>query len=244
VTIDQTTIYTIEKRKIMSATIALPKSSTILQGIQWDTYQNLIKDLESQPGTRLTYDNGILEITMPLPPHERFKRLLGRFVEVMTEELEIEVCSLGSTTWSRKDLQKGLEPDECYYIQNELAVRGKSEIDLAVDPPPDLAIEQSSGCANEIDNTSSSLNRMGIYAALEIPEIWRLDSLAYSKGNQQTFTILRLVNGNYQACTTSVVLPLFNDIVLTSFLDLSQTMGETSLIRHVRQWIKEQLAAF
>jgi Uma2 family endonuclease len=221
--------------EIMTTAIALPKSSTILQGIHWDTYQNLIKDLESQPGTRLTYDNGILEITMPLPPHERFKRLLGRFVEVMTEELEIEVCSLGSTTWSRKDLQKGLEPDECYYIQNEFAVRGKDTIDLELDPPPDLAIE--------IDNTSSSLNRMGIYAALGIPEIWRFDSLAYSKGNQQTFTILRLVNGSYQTCTTSVVLPLFNNTVITSFLDLSQTMGETSLIRHVRQWIKEQLAA-
>jgi Uma2 family endonuclease len=113
---------------------------------------------------------------------------------------------------------------------------------LELNPPPDLAIEQSSGCANEIDNTSSSLNRMGIYAALGIPEIWRLDSLAYSKGNQQIFTILRLVNGTYQARTTSVVLPLFNDTVLTSFLDLSQTMGETSLIRHVRQWIKEQSA--
>lgn len=217
----------------MTTAIALPKSSTILQGIQWDTYQNLIKDLESQPGTRLTFDNGTLEITMPLPPHERFKKLLGRFVEVMTEELEIEVRSLGSTTWSRKDLQKGLEPDECYYIQNEFAVRGKDTIDLELDPPPDLAIE--------IDNTSSSLNRMGIYAALGIPEIWRFDSLAYSKGTQQTFTILRLVNGDYQAYPNSTVLPLLNDALLMSFLDLSQTMGETSLIRHIRQWIKEQL---
>jgi Uma2 family endonuclease len=67
--------------------------------------------------------------------------MLGRFVEVMTEELEIELCSLGSITWSRKDLQKGLEPDECYYIQNEFAVRGKNIINLELDPPPDLAIE-------------------------------------------------------------------------------------------------------
>jgi Uma2 family endonuclease len=224
-------ITTVE-RKIMTATIALLSNSTILQGIHWDTYQNLVKDLESQPGTRLTYDNGILEITMPLPPHERPKRLLGRFVEVMTEELEIEVCSLGSTTWSRQDLQQGLEPDECYYIQNEFAVRGKNEIDLAIDPPPDLAIE--------IDSTSSSLNRMGIYAALGIPEVWRFDSSAYSKGNQQPLTILRLVNGNYQACPKSLALPLFTDAVLMRFLDLSQTMGETSLIRQVRQWVKEQ----
>lgn len=219
----------------MTTAIALPKSPTVLQGIHWDTYQNLIRDLELQPGTRLTFDHGTLEITMPLPPHEHPKRLLGRFVEVMTEELEMEVRSLGSTTWSRQDLQQGLEPDECYYIQNELAVRGKSEIDLATDPPPDLAIE--------IDSTSSSLNRMKIYAALGVPEIWRLDSLAHGKGAQQTFTILRLANGNYQACSASTALPLFNDVVIMSFLDLSQTMGETSLIRHVRQWIKKELAA-
>jgi Uma2 family endonuclease len=162
---------------------------------------------------------------MPLPPHERNKRLLGRFVEVITEELGIEICSLGSTTWSREDLKKGLEPDECYYIQNELAVRGKDTIELTIDPPPDLAIE--------VDSTSSSMNRMGIYAALGVPEVWRFD--------RQILTILNLVEGEYQPCQVSLALPMFNDAVLVRFLELSQTMGETSLIRHVRQWVREQM---
>lgn len=206
----------------MKAAIALPRNLPILKDVRWNTYQNLVRDLESQPGTRLTYDCGTLEILMPLP-HETFKKLLGRFVEVITEELGIEIRSLGSTTWSREDLQKGLEPDECYYIQNELAVRGKDEIDLAIDPPPDLAIE--------VDSTSSSMNRMGIYAALGIPEVWRFD--------RETLTILHLVNGDYQPREGSLVLPMFNDAVLMNFLELSQTMGETSLIRHVRQWVRE-----
>lgn len=210
----------------MTTAIALPRNLTILKGVRWNTYQNLVRDLESQPGMRLTYDHGTLEIMMPLPPHERNKRLLGRFVEVITEELGIEICSLGSTTWSREDLQKGLEPDECYYIQNELAVRGKDEIDLAIEPPPDLAIE--------VDSTSSSMNRMGIYAALGILEVWRFD--------RQTLTILSLVNGDYQPRKVSVVLPMFNDAVLMHFLELSQTMGETSLIRHVREWVREKMA--
>ena len=91
-------------------------------------------------------------------------------MEIITEELGIEIASLGSCTWSREDLQKGLEPDECYYIQNEAVVRGKETITLSVDPPPDLAIE--------VDSTSSSLDRMGIYAALGmcgggyLPESW------------------------------------------------------------------------
>ncbi|MBU7584051.1 MAG: Uma2 family endonuclease [Nostoc sp. TH1S01] len=203
-----------------------PQNITILHGIQWDTYQNLVRDLESQPGTKLTYDNGTLEILMPLPPHETFKKLLGRFVEVTTEELGIEIRSLGSTTWTREDLRKGLEPDECYYIQNELAVRGKDVIDLTIDPPPDLAIE--------VDNTSSSINRMGIYAALKVPEVWRFDC--------ETLTICSLVNEEYQPCEISLALPIFNAAVLMKFLELSLTMGETSLIRYVRQWVREQLA--
>ncbi|MBR8828099.1 MAG: Uma2 family endonuclease [Gomphosphaeria aponina SAG 52.96 = DSM 107014] len=203
----------------------LPTNITILRGIHWNTYQNLVRDLESQPGMRLTYDAGILELLMPLPPHERYKKLLGRFVEVMTEELAIEICSLGSTTWSREDLKKGLEPDECYYIQNELVVRGKDAIDLTIEPPPDLAIE--------VDSTSSSMNRMGIYAALGVPEVWRFDG--------EILTILSLVNGDYQPSEVSLVLPMFGVGVLMQFLELSLRMGETSLMRHVRQWVREQL---
>ncbi|MBH8552009.1 Uma2 family endonuclease [Nostocaceae cyanobacterium CENA357] len=210
----------------MNTAIASPTNITILQGIHWDTYRNLVRDLESQPGMRLTYDGGILEIMMPLPPHETFKKLLGRFAEVMTEEIGIEIRSLGSTTWTREDLQKGLEPDECYYIQNELAVRGKDAIDLTIDPPPDLAIE--------VDSTNSSMNRMGIYAALGVPEVWCFD--------REILTISSLVNDDYQPLEMSLVLPMFSVGVLRSFLELSLTMGETSLICHVRQWVREQLA--
>jgi hypothetical protein len=73
-----------------------PINTTILSGIQWSTYQNLVQDLASQPGMRLTYDDGILEIL--IPPHERYKKLLGRFVEVMTEELGSKLPSTDLST--------------------------------------------------------------------------------------------------------------------------------------------------
>jgi len=205
---------------------SLSNNVTILRGIHWDTYQNLVRDLESQAAIRLTFDDGILEIMMPLPPHERYKKLLGRFVEVMTEELGIEIRSLGSTTWSREDLRKGLEPDECYYVQNELVVRGKDDIDLEFLPPPDLAIE--------VDSTTSSMNRMEIYAALGVPEVWRFD--------MEVLTIWCLVDGVYQSREVSLVLPMFSSVVLMDFLGLSLTMGETSLMRHVRLWVRDKLA--
>lgn len=209
----------------MTAALTTPHSQVVLQTVSWTTYQALIHDLESEPGKRLTYDQGKLEIMVPLPPHEAYKSLLARLVEVTTEEAAVEIRSLGSTTWSREDLQKGLEADECYYIQHEQAVRGKDEIDLTVDPPPDLAIE--------VDNTSSSMNRMAIYAALGIPEVWRFDG--------ETLTISHLVQGRYVAQENSEVLPILQRADILRFLQTSQTMGETSWIREFRQWVRTKL---
>ncbi|MGB3311238.1 MAG: Uma2 family endonuclease [Nodosilinea sp.] len=207
----------------MTALLTAPRSQVVLQGVSWATYQGLIRDLESAPGKRLTYDQGTLEIMVPLPPHEGYKKLLGRLVEVTTEETETEIRSLGSTTWSREDLSKGLEPDQCYYIQHEQVVRGKDDIDLTVDPPPDLAIE--------VDNTSSSLNRMAIYAALGVPEVWRFDGIS--------LTIYALTNEEYQSQDASTVLPLLRQEDVQRFLQTSQTMGETSWVKAFRQWIRE-----
>ena len=144
----------------------------------------MLKDVEEQPGIRLTYDRGLLEIMTPLDPHESYKKLLGRFVEALTEELDVEICSLGSRTCSREDLVRGLEPDQCYYIQNEQVVWDKEQIDLNQDPPPDLVIE--------IDITSSSINRLDLYADLGVPEVWRYDG--------RCLTIYRLEAKRYQAC--------------------------------------------
>src|SRR5580658_7263974 len=112
----------------------------VLDDVSWATYQNLLDDLEQRP-IRLTYDNGSLEIMPPLPIHEWWKGRLGRMIEMVSLERKIEIESLGSTTFSRHDLAKGLEPDECYYVAHAADIRGKQEIDLSVDAPPDLAVE-------------------------------------------------------------------------------------------------------
>ncbi|MCL1495561.1 MAG: Uma2 family endonuclease [Pseudanabaena sp. Salubria-1] len=209
----------------MTAVISPQKEQIILKGIHWETYKSLVRDLEAQPSKRLTYDNGVLEIRMPLPPHERYKKWLGRLVEIITEELGIEIASLGSCTWSRDDLRKGLEPDECYYIQNEAAVRGKETITLSVDPPPDLAIE--------VDSTSSSLDRMGIYAALGVPEVWRYDF--------KVMTFWVLVDSVYVSRETSIALPLVTATAVQVLLSEAVSMGETSWAKRVRAWIQNSI---
>lgn len=210
----------------MTATLTQSLDRVLLKNISWQTYQSLLKDFEQQPAIRLTYDRGLLEIRMPLDPHETYKKLLGRLVEALTEELGVEIRSLGSRTCDREDLARGLEPDQCYYIQNEQAVWDKEQIDLSLDPPPDLAIE--------IDITSSSINRLDIYADLGVPEVWRYDG--------QSLTMSRLENKQYQFCSRSIAFPLLATDDMARFLNLKKTTRDNALIHLFRTWVRNHLA--
>lgn len=207
----------------MTATLIQSPDRVVLQNISWRTYRSLVNDFEQEPAIRLTYNLGTLEIRMPLYPHETFKKLLGRLIEAATEELELEIRSLGSRTCDREDLAKGLEPDQCYYIQHEAEVRGVAQIDLAHYPPPDLAVE--------IDITSSSLNRQAIYLALGVPELWQFDG--------ENLTIYTLQGEHYVISSASHALPPLTASDVDRFLRLQPTTGENSLVRQFRQWLTQ-----
>ena len=146
-------------------------------------------------------------------------------MEIVTEEMDVEIRSLSASTWQRQDLAKGVEADECYYIQNEGRIRGKMELDLQSDPPPDLAIE--------VDITNPSLPRLPIYEALKVPEVWRFDG--------EQITLLQWVKGHYQTIERSLALPQVTAKMIQHFMDEAPKMGETSWAKTVRQWIREQL---
>ena len=160
--------------------------------------------------------------------HENTSRLLGRFVIVFTEELGLPINSGGSTTFRRRKRQRGLEPDDCYWIASESLVRGKDRINLRTDPPPDLALE--------IDITRSSLDRLAIYAALRIPEVWRLE-------NQVVVCYLLGADGRYAARTSSHAFPGLNPAEFSPFLALRGQMDENAIVRQFRAWVHQQLAS-
>ncbi|MDV3000778.1 MAG: hypothetical protein N5P05_002384 [Chroococcopsis gigantea SAG 12.99] len=219
-TYDSFVRYIKNNGKIMTDQTSLKWSSeTLLTGVRWETYQALLFDLAENPSKRLTYDRGALEIMTPLPEHEINKGFLGRLVQTATEVSGLEVLSLCSTTLSRSDLQKGIEPDECYYITNEVLVRNKIDFDFNVDPVPDLAIE--------VDITSSSLNRLGIYAALGVGEIWRFDG--------ENLWIYCLESGSYGEREGSKILPILSKSMILEFLMRRGEVGENALVREFRQ---------
>ncbi len=138
----------------------------ILYPISWETFDRMSQELSQSPSKKLTYHEGYLQIMSPLGEHENNNWFISRLIFTMAEEWDINIKSFGSLTLKRNDIQKGVEPDACFYIKHEAEVRNKQNIDLNQgDIPPDLVIE--------IDITSGSLDKFPIYSALGIPEIWR-----------------------------------------------------------------------
>ena len=114
----------------------------LLEGITWETYERLRGDLDDAGShVKIVYDDGRMAVMAPLWIHDRNKTLIRRMIEMLTFELDMPIVSCGSVTWKRKDLRKGLEPDEGYYIQHAPQIGGRTDVDLERDPPPDLVLE-------------------------------------------------------------------------------------------------------
>jgi Uma2 family endonuclease len=140
-------------------------------------------------------------------------------------ELDIPMKSGGSTTFRRREMRRGLEPDECYWIHNEPAVRGKRQHDFRHDPPPDLAIE--------VEISRSALDRPSIYASLRVPEIWRL-----VRGTVQVNLLQE--DGQYAVSETSRAFPFLPVGQLSRFLEIDETTDETTWLRTFVQWVRAQ----
>ncbi len=196
----------------------------VLNGVSWSTYKLLMADVGDGRAWRIAYASGVLELRMPLEEHEEPKRILEDFVTAMVDELGIELRSLGALTLEREELGRGIEPDSCFYIQNELRVRGRN-IRLPEDPPPDLAIES--------DHTHSSLNKHSIYAALGVPELWR-----YAK---KTLQIYLLVDGQYQLSDKSLAFPFFPMDEVPDLIERSKEIGQRAAVRLFRDRIRAVL---
>jgi Uma2 family endonuclease len=196
----------------------------VLYNIGWQQFENLLKDLGDKRAARIAYDRGTLEIMTPLPEHEHYKEVISDIVKDLGDLLDLDYESLGSTTWKRESRQAGVEPDNCFYFQNEAAIRGKLEFDLNQDPPPDLVLE--------IDLTSKSLNRFPIYARLGVPEIW-----CYDTGELK---IYQLQNGEYQEAQISLVFPNLAVQEIPTLIEKNRSLGRRAIRQAVRDWARKQ----
>lgn len=206
---------------VQTQTATMPERF-VFRNVGWDGYQRLLKLVENRR-VRVTYDRGDVEIMAPLSVHERYKSLLGRMIDILTEELNLRAVAAGSTTFNSEALDRGLEPDECYYFASAARVQNWDRIDLLVDPPPDLAVE--------VDITSSSLDRRGVYAALGVPELWRFDGEAMS-------VLVLGPDGAYAPSAFSPTFPSLPMDELAAFLLDHRRGDDTRWAREFREWAR------
>jgi Uma2 family endonuclease len=203
-----------------------PGVTLIVQDVSWEDYEQLLEELEDHPGFRLTYDRGRLEIMSPRPQHERFKRFVEKMIDALADDLDLNVEPCGSATWKKEQEGKGTEPDTCYYVANADRVIGHDDIDLNIDPPPDIVVE--------IESTNESTSKFPIYAVLRVPEIWRFNV----RRNQVQMYELR--GNEYLEISASLSFPVLTPKVLAEFMDQRKTKGQKAAMVAFRSWLKKQ----
>lgn len=201
-------------------------SGVVFHDVTWADYEAQLRIVGDRP-IRVTYDRGTMEVFMPSFGHEDDAYRLGRMIDALTEELDIPVEAGRTTTHKRQDLDRGVEPDQCYWFgENARRMTGKRQLDLTIDPPPTLAIE--------VDITQSSLDRLPIFAALGIPEVWRLVA------GMLQFLHLQ-PDGSYQPRDTSLAFPVLSSAELTRFLEQGRAVDVTAWVRSFRAFVRKSL---
>ena len=201
-----------------------PGQQLIMTDVNWLMYEQLLEEFGEKRGSRINYSEGVLEIMVPLPEHEDDKVIIADLVKVLLEELDIEFRSLGSTTFKSEAMKRGIEADDCFYIENEVAIRGKKRIDLNIDPPPDLALEIDITSRTQFDN----------YQVLGVGELWRFN------GSELEINVLEL--GRYIQVDESSYFPGFPlTEVIPQYLERSKTEGRNKIIKEFRSWVNSKL---
>ena len=204
----------------------LAEQRLTLNHVSWNTYEKLLEAFGEHRAVRFHYDQGVLEFMVPLETHENPSDLVGLFICTIVVESGMNLKCMASTTLRREKLQKGAEPDKCYYIHNEPLVRGRT-VDLEKDPPPDLVVE--------IDITHTDIDRNTLYASMGVPEFWRF--------NGSVLTIYKLEQDQYREVDASPSFSWVSKEVFYHFLQQGKKVGEAQALRELKGWVGQQLGS-
>ncbi len=202
----------------------LPRGTVLsADDVPWEEYEQLLEDLGPSYSVRIFYYQGRMNIMAPTRAHEKPTKVVFTLIGVLRDELDIDIESLGSTTLKKQMVEAGAEPDDSFYVQSASLIIGKDDLDLQRDPPPDIVVES--------DRTSSSLNKFPIYAALGVPEIWRI--------SKRQVVIWLLSDNSYQPSPMSRAFPFLPAEKLNEFLAKGLAEGERKAARAFREWVQE-----
>ncbi|MCG3160013.1 MAG: hypothetical protein JMDDDDMK_01045 [Acidobacteria bacterium] len=219
-----TSVQSVLPIEIEVAKTAGAEQRLLLQGVNWETYNQLSRALEPhQPPVLLTYYHGDLEIMTASLEHEKWKSLIGDLVKLIAGEMEIDYVSSAQTTFQLEYKAGGFEGDDSFYFSHTEQIIQMAEIDLAKDPAPDLVIE--------VDISNPSINKLPLFADFGVSEVWR-----YHKGSVK---ICRLANGEYFEQESSAFLPGVTAQAVTELIASRQSLSAYVWQRRVREYAQQ-----
>ena len=194
----------------------------LIRDVDWQEFEAILEELGDHRASRIAYYQGNLEIRRQLPEHERSKIVIADLIKILLNEMDIAYEPYGSTTFKNRNMAQGIEPDDCFYIKNAIRMIGKTKIDLAIDPPPDLAIE--------VDVTSKT--QLSVYQGLRVPELWRWEN------NKLRIDLWQ--NGEYVQSLSSLVFPNVPILeIIPQYLEMASAKGTSSAMKAFRKWVIE-----
>jgi len=200
----------------------------VIRDIGWVDYEELGELLP--PTLRLAFDGSSLEIMVTGQLHDDYADALDTFFKAVAGALGVQFTPYRTASWTRPELERGIQADNCYYvtaakIKAGLIGRARKSNDAKDYPNPDLAIE--------VDLSPPKVDREGIYAALQVAELWTFDGT--------NLTISRLdENGQYRAVEKSGFLPVRASEVPRWIIEEDRSDYE-AWTQRIRAWAKKTL---
>lgn len=202
----------------------LPANAVVtFHEVSWDEYEHLLDQVGEAEHLRISFDDGVLQVMTLSPEHEKYVRFFESVMTAIRLRLRINILSFGSATMRKQGERKGNEPDACFYVQTADQIGNRLSLDFATDPPPDIAIE--------VDVHHDSRDKLPIYAALGVPEVWRFDGKAVA--------IYLLEHLGYRESQTSLALPILTNRLLTDILVRVGSEGELKALIAFDEWLQE-----
>lgn len=200
------------------------ESIVVLHRIPWEAYEDLLDQVGEATNLRISYDSGTMQVMTLSLEHENYAEFISGIVRLLSVRLRIDIRFFGSATIKAQPRAKGTEPGACFYMQHAPAIGNRVQLDFTSDPPPDIAVE--------IDLHHESIDKLPIYAALRVPEVWRYD------GRQ--LHILVLQGEGYVSARQSSALPILTEQLLTESLTRLRDEGDFRAILAFDEWVQSQ----
>jgi Uma2 family endonuclease len=217
----------------MSSPSIPSEQRVLLDSISWQKFEALLRELGEARTTRLAYNRGQLEMMTPNEEHERCRKLIESLLLVLADETYLKVSGFSSTLLQQFDPPCAVEPDACFYIQDAELMSRQTTIDLASDPVPELVFE--------VALTPSSLDKLPIYAAIAIPEVWRYVTEKKPQTLERKLLIYQLQAGQYQLSEFSSIFPFLSAARVEEFIEQSDSLGLVQALQLLRAWVGDRV---